>query len=222
MKWLAVLLLSAALQSAGAAQSAPSEAPPAATVPGSGPRLFFSRSFPGSAPPYIQVTLEKNGDVEYREAVDDDLPLKFKLNPANTEELFGLAGKLDYFKHPIEAPVKVAFMGTKTFRYENGGEKSEVKFNYSQDLNAQALLDWFERLAETAQNRINLERAAKYDHLGVMKALLLVEAALDRGRLASPEQFLPMLDRIANNEIYMHTARARAAEIAEIIRGPKK
>ena len=35
------------------------------------------------------------------------------------------------------------------------------------------------------------------------------------------EQFLPMLDRIAKNEIYMHTARARAAEIAEAIRKSK-
>ena len=208
MKWLAALLLAGVAAQAAAAEDAP--------------RLFFSRSFPGSAPPYIQVTVDKSGAVEYREAVDDDLPLKFKLNPAKTTELFGLAEKLDYFKNPLESPVKVAFMGTKTFRYENGAEKSEVKFNYSQDVTAQTLLDWFERLAETAQNRINLERAAKYDHLGVMKALLVLETALDRNRLAAPEQFLPLLDRIANNEMYMHTACARAAEIAETIRNPKK
>lgn len=221
MRRLAVLLISAAVLPA-VAQTPAAEPAPAPTAPKPGPRLFFSRDFPGSAPAYIQVTLEKTGDVEYREAVDDDLPLKFKLSAANTEEMFGLADKLDDFKHALEAPVKVAFMGTKTFRYENGSQKSEVKFNYSQDLNAQALLDWFERLAETAQARIDLERAAKYDHLGVMKALLHVEGELDRGRLAAPEQFLPMLDRIANNEVYMHTARVHASEIAETIRGPKK
>jgi len=187
-----------------------------------GPRLFYSRSFPGSTPAYIQVTVEKTGEVEYREAVDDDLPLKYKLNDADTAAIFGLAEKLDYFKHPLEAPVKVAFMGTKTFRYEDGGKQTEVKFNYSQDVTAQTLLDWFERLAETAQLRISVERAAKYDHLGLMKALLGLEASLDRARLADAEQFLPLLDRIAANETYMHTARARAAEIAEIIRGPKK
>jgi len=198
----------------------------AAAVPmalaGDGPRLFFSRNFPGSVPPYIQVTLEKSGDVEYREAVDDDLPVKFKLDQAGIDAVFGLVEKLDYFKHPLETPVKVAFMGTKTFRYEDGSQKTEVKFNYSQDVTAQALLDWFERMAETAQNRISLERAAKYDHLGVMQALISLDASLERGRVAGPEQFLPLLDRIANNEVYMHTARARAAAIAETIRGPKK
>jgi hypothetical protein len=182
------------------------------------PRLFYSRDFPGSVPAYFQVTLLKNGDADYREAKDDDLPLTFKLSADEVEEVFGLAEKLDHFKHPLEAPVKVAFMGTKTFRWEEGDKKTEVKFNYSTDPSAQLLQDWFERMAESAEHRIELERAAKYDHLGVFKALLLLESALERGRLVAPDQFLPMLDRIAKNENYMHTARARAAEIAEAIR----
>jgi hypothetical protein len=35
------------------------------------------------------------------------------------------------------------------------------------------------------------------------------------------DQYLPILDRIAKNESYMHAARERAAEIAEAIRNPK-
>src|SRR5690349_8248738 len=93
-------------------------APLAAGMAGDAPRLFFSRSFPGGAPPYIQVTVEKNGDVEYRESADDELPVKYKIGSAETDAIFALAEKLDRFKHPLEAPMKVAFMGTKTFRYE--------------------------------------------------------------------------------------------------------
>ena len=188
---------------------------------GDGPRLFYSRSFPGSVPPYLQVTLGQNGDAEYREAPDEDDPLKFRIAEADTREVFALAEKLDYFKHPLESPLKVAFMGMKTFRYENGDRKSEVKFNFSEDLAARELTDWFERMAESAQHRIELERTAKYDRLGVLKALLLLESAMDRKRLVGLDQYLPMLDRIARNESYMHTARARAAEIAEAIRNPK-
>lgn len=185
---------------------------------GDNDKLFYSREFPGSTPAYLQVTVTKAGAVEYREAVDDELPVKYKLTPADTEEVFGLVKKLDRFQHPLEAPVKVAFMGTKTFRIEDGDKKTEVKFNYSTDVNAQALQDWFERMAESAEHRIDVERAAKYDHLGVMKALLLLEGAMERGRIVAPQQFLPILDRIVDNENYMHTARARAAEIAEAIR----
>jgi hypothetical protein len=76
-------------------------------------------------------------------------------------------------------------------------------------------------MAESAQHRIELERTAKYDKLGVLRALLLLQSALERKRLVGYDQYLPMLDRIAKNETYMHTARARAAEIAEAIRSPK-
>jgi len=203
MKWLLIPIFAGAL------------------LAGDAPSLFYSREFPGSVPPYIQVTVEKSGDAEYREAVDDDLPLKFKLTETESKTVFDLADKLEHFKNPLEAPVKVAFMGTKTFRYLEGGRKTEVKFNYSAEPAAQTLLDWFERMAESAACRIELERAAKYDRLGVVKALLQLETALERGRVVAPEQYLPILDRIVKNENYMHTARARAAEIAEFIRGAK-
>ena len=186
-----------------------------------GPRIFCSKSFPNSVPAYTQITLDRAGNAEYREAPDDELPVKFKLDEASVQAIFDLADKLDHFKRPLETQLKVAFMGEKTFRYENGAEKPEVKFNYSEDLSAQAILDWFERMSESAQHRIDLERAAKYDKLGVDKALRLLWSAMDRKRLVGLEQYLPMLDRIVNNDSYMHTARAKAAEMAESIRANK-
>jgi hypothetical protein len=203
MKWSLILLFASVL------------------LAGDGSRLVYSRSFPGSVPAFMQVILDKAGNAEYREAEDDELPVKFQLTAADTQAVFDLAGKLDYFKHPLESPLKVAFMGMKTFRYENGAEKSETKFNFSEDATARDLQDWFERMAESAEHHIDLDRAAKYDKLGVFKALSLLESALERKRLVGMDQFLPTLDRIAKNETYMHTARARAAEIAEAIRTPK-
>src|ERR1035438_1844687 len=88
-------------------------------------RFFYSKSFPGSVPAYVQVTLEKNGEAVYKEAPDDDLPLTFKLTEAETAEVFRLVEKLDYFRHPIESGLKVAFLGTKTFRLENGTENAK-------------------------------------------------------------------------------------------------
>ncbi len=184
-------------------------------------RLFYSREFPGSTPAYFQVTVTKAGEAEYKDAPDDDLPVKFKLDTESAQEVWGLAEKLGFFKKPVESPAKVAFMGTKTFRLENGAEKTEVKFNFSEVKEAQALQDWFERMAESAQHRIELERTAKYDRLGVVNALTLLESALERDRIVAPDQFLPLLDRIIANENYMHTARARASEIAEGIRAMK-
>lgn len=186
-----------------------------------GARLFYSRAFPGSTPAYFQITLDVDGNAVYAEAPDDDLPLKFRLSDAETRQVFRLVEKLDYFKHPVESPAKVAFMGTKTLRYENGDQKSEIKFNHSDDAAAREIQDWFERMAESAQYRIGLERAVKYDKLGVPRALSLLWSAMEHNRLVAKDEFLPMLDRIANNEAYMHAARVSAAELAAAIRNPK-
>ena len=208
MKWALIFLLATlALEPAAIGADAPS--------------LFYSKSFPGSKPPYVQITLNQTGDVEYREDPKEDDPIKFRLQDSETQEIFGLVEKAGSLKKPLEAKVKVAFMGTKTFRYESGSERNEVQFNYTQDPAGQSLADWFERISETAQRRIDLERVAKYDKLGVVDSLLQLQITFDRKRLVAPEQFLPLLDKLANNESYMHTARTRAAEVAALIRAPK-
>jgi hypothetical protein len=135
--------------------------------------------------------------------------------------MFGLAEKLDRFKRPLESPLKVAQMGMKTFRLEDGANKSEVKFNFSEDADARALTDCFERISETGQDYFALERTVKYDKLGVNQALLQLNIAMDRKRIVSPEMFLPLLDRVARNATYLNMARARAANLAESIRATK-
>lgn len=185
------------------------------------PRLVFSKSFPGSAPAYVEITLDRSGNASYKEAADDDQPLRFQVPESDVAVIFGLADKLGHFNHPLEAPLKVAFMGTKMFRFEAGAEKQEVKFNYSEDPDAQALLDWFERISETEQHVINLERTVKYDKLGVNEALLLLQISFDHKRLVAPQQLLPLLDRVVKNDSYMHMARERAAGLAEAIRAAK-
>jgi hypothetical protein len=185
---------------------------------GAAPRLFYSKYFKGSVPEYVAITVERDGQVTYQEAKDDDNPIKIQLHAASCQEMFDLAEKLGRFQRPIESGLKIANLGEKTFRFEDGQEHHEVQFNYSEDLNAQALLDRFELITETEQHFINLDRTAHFDKLGVNDVLLELQISWDRNRLVDPEQFLPLLDRVAKNESYIHISRERAAAIAEAIR----
>ena len=83
------------------------------------------------------------------------------------------------------------------------------------------LLDRFEKVSETQSLYFDLERTIRFDKLGVQKSLLQIEAALDRKRLIGGERFLPLLDRVAKNETYMHMARERAAALADFFRKDK-
>ena len=186
------------------------------------PRVTYTKSFPGSDPAYMAATVDKDGAVTYRETKDED-PETFKLEPEMVQAIFDLADKLDHFKRPLESGLKVARTGDKTFRWENGADATEVKFNYSLDENARLLQDWFERISETERAMMNLRRAIRFDKLGVNDAVLRVDTAWSQKRLVGREQFLPLLDRIAKNEGFVNLARDRAARLACELRaaGPK-
>lgn len=185
------------------------------------PKVVYSKSFPGSALPYVAISVARDGHAVFNDSPKREDPIEFELEPEETEAIFSLAEKLDHFSRPLESGLKVARMGMKTFRYVQGGKQTEAKFNYTQDPDAQLLQDWFERITETVEHEINLTRAAKYDRLGVDGALLNLQISVERKRLAGGRILLPILDRIAKNGVYFNRARERAAAIADVIRAGK-
>jgi hypothetical protein len=194
-----------------------------AAGPDASPRLKFSKSFPGSLPAWEEIVIDKNGAGQYKDDPKDEDPLTFKLTAGEASQMFGLADKMDHFARPLESHLKVANMGMKTFRYEaDGASPGEVQFNYTEDLDGRALADWFERIADTERSLIQLETAVRFDKLGAQDAILKIEIIWNQKRLVGPEQFLPMLDRVAKNESFLHISRERAAALADSIRGLPK
>lgn len=191
----------------------------AALLGSDGDKLFFSRDFPGSVPEYFDVTVQRDGKVIYREALDDELPLEFQAPDADVSRLFEISEQLGYFQQPFPPPKrKTAFTGNKILRYAKAaGASGEVKFVAVDDLAAQELTDWFLRVADTEWHRINMERAMQFDRLGVNKAILQFHSAFDRGRIVAPRQFLPLLQSISNDMKVVHLARSRASGLAEQI-----
>jgi hypothetical protein len=192
--------------------------------PDGSPRITFSKAFPGSLPAWEEIIVDKTGAGQYKDDPKDDDPLKFQLAGAESGQIFDLADKLSHFSRPLESGIKVANMGMKTFRYEVDGQTkpAEVKFNYTEDVDAKALADWFERIAESERGLIKLETAVRFDKLGVQDAILQIEILRDQKRLVAADQFLPMLDRVAKNESFLHMARERAGTLADSIRAVPK
>lgn len=193
----------------------------AAALANADPIIVYSKSFPGSTPAFVLIELKRDGQAVYKEAVDDENPAHFKLAKEDVEEVFALAEKVDKLKRTLESGLKVAFMGDKTLKWVDGATVNEQKFNYTQDLDGNKLYDWFEKMTQSEFLYFQLERAVKFDKLGVHKAILQVEAAWDKKRLVAVDQFLPLLDRVAKNSSYLNMARERAAYLAETLRAPK-
>jgi hypothetical protein len=179
------------------------------------PKLQFTKSFPGSIPAFCSIEIGKNGALRYKESPTEE-PLLAQMQEASAAALFAMAEKLEYFKSPIESGLKVANTGKKTFRYEDeNGAATEVVFNYSLNETAKQLLDRFEQIAATERAYIDLDKTIHFDKLGVNDSLAQVEALWLRKELVAPEQFLPLLTRIAAHDSFMHLVRERAARLKD-------
>ncbi len=183
-----------------------------------GPMVSFSKSFPGSVPAFEMVTVQQDGTASYNESTDKDNAENFTLEHSAVTAVFDYAEKLGRFKGTLESGLKVANMGAKTLRWENGSEASEAKFNYSQDESVSKLADLMEAIGESEREYLLLKRTIRYDKLGVNDSMLRVHILYNRKRLYGTAQYLPLFDRIAKDETLVHIARERAAEVAELIR----
>lgn len=209
---VASLVLVLAASDAGAATGAPA----AATI-------TFRKVFKQSFPEFVEIKINDTGAATYdiRQLDDDASPQPFDVSRPTVEKIFQLAAQLHHFEGlNLDVHRKIANLGEKTFRYESGGESHEVKFNYTLDANATALLDLFEGLGRQQIDLSNLQRAMRYDRLGVNDALLRLEADLNNKLLPEPDRLLPALDQAASNDKFLDIARQRARALAGRIRNP--
>ncbi len=188
----------------------------------SGQRITYTKAFPGSDPEYVSISVDRSGMVFYKEMADDDAPDTFQLEPKFTDTIFDLATKLGHFKKSVESGAKVANMGAKTFRWEDGNDAGQTTFNYSNDASAQALWNWFEWMTSSQRAYLELNRAVRHDKLGVNDALIKITDLWTDSKLVGTPQCRPLFDRVAKDESFIHLARERAAELADAVRAWSK
>jgi hypothetical protein len=186
------------------------------------PRVVYSRTFQGSVPPYFSVTVERTGKAVYNESKDPDNAEELQLEEALTKTIFEYAEKLDHFQKPLESGLKVANMGQKMFRWENGGQTSEAAFNYSLIEDAKALTNKMDSVAESVRLALELKREIKHDHLGVNATTMKMENAWIEHRLVGASLLVPVLEQVAESDVFIHMARERARKLAEALRSAAK
>jgi hypothetical protein len=186
------------------------------------PVFIYKRVFKESVPEFIEIKIPENSaspTFEIRQLDEEPGATAFELGPALRSRIFSLIGQLNHFKGvDLDVHRKIANLGEKTFRWENGAESFEVKFNYTLNAPAMQLLQICEGLARQQELLELLQRRMKYDRLGVNDALMQFEADLNKGVLPEPQRALPLLDQIAGDSRFVDIARQRARALAERIR----
>jgi hypothetical protein len=185
-------------------------------------KVTFRRVFQGSTPEFIEISVRddsNNASFEIRQLDDDPGSQPFEVSETLRAKIFSLAAALQNFQgQDLDVHRKIANLGEKTFRWDQGSASHETKFNYTLNANASQLLQIFEGLARQQEHYSLLARRIRYDRLGINDALLQFETDLNHGRLPEPERLLPLLDQIASDSKFVEIARQRARSLADRIR----
>jgi hypothetical protein len=183
-------------------------------------KLTYSRTFKGSTPEYLLITVDSKGSGTFESHKLDEAqsPRPFQLSVGTTERIFALAGHLHNFQSvDLDSHRKVANLGQKTFTYQQGDDVNRVVFNYTEDRMARELVDIFEGVGTVEEHIAALEFGMKYDPLALPQELLQIQIELNNKSLADPEMLLPTLDKIAHGSRFLHLAQVRAQQIIERI-----
>jgi len=182
----------------------------------------YRRIFKSSSPEFIEIRIQQNSTsatYEIRQLDEDPAAVPFEVGPALRGRIFQLVSELHYFKGlDLDVHRKIAYLGEKTFRWDSGGESTQVQFNYTLNTAATQLLQICEGLARQEELIELLQRRIKYDRLGVNDALLQFETDLNKGELPEPARALPLLEQIANDSRFVEIARQRSRALAERLR----
>jgi len=198
--------------------------PPVVYSAGS-PVIIYRRVFKSSVPEFIEIKVPEKGDCTYdiRQLDEEPAVQSFLVGDALRAKIFELASQLNDFRDlNLDVKRRIANLGQKTFRWQQGSETHEATFNYTLNVPANQLMQIFEGLARQEQHREILLRRMKYDRLGVNDALMQLETDLNRRAIPEPERLLPVLDEIANDSRILDVARERARSLAERIRNPQQ
>ena len=188
-----------------------------------GAKITFKRVFVGSSPELIQLSVREDSNAatyEIRQLEEDPEPLPFEVGEGLRSKIFSLAAELHHFEgQDLDVHRKIANLGEKTFRWEQGTVWHETKFNYTLNQTASQLLQIFEGLARQQEHFALIARRMKYDRLGINDALLQFESDLNRGLMPEPQRLLPLLDQISSDPKFVDIARQRARTLGERLRG---
>jgi hypothetical protein len=104
-------------------------------------------------------------------------------------------------------------MGQKTLAYQSGDDVSQVTFNYTENKEAQELVEILERIGTVEEHISTLEFEMKYDRLSLSQELWQIQTELQNKSLTNPELLVPTLEKIAHDSHFLHLAQVRSQDI---------
>ncbi len=118
-----------------------------------------------------------------------------------------------------QADKQFPHLGTMRIGMEQGTRKRVAEFNWTNNTNAEILINEYRRAADQAILIFDISVSRENQPLNAPKLMEVMESLMKRNGLSDPEQLLPLLKELSTEERIPLIARNHALRIMKKIRG---
>jgi len=176
--------------------------------------------------PWIQLdlSLEGVGSVRFRRGESDDtLDRKVKLQPSTLNRIAELIARSSFLtsEEDYQSKRDFAHLGWMTISVNQGGKQRTVRFNYTQNLDMAELAEIFRAISNQAITLFDIDLSIQHQPLDLPRMLDSLENELHLERFAEPDQLIPTLRDIAQDDTLPLIARNHATRLITSIQKGK-
>ena len=162
------------------------------------------------------------GTVKF-ERLNEDTPIvePLELSPAALARINAAWRALQFLDSntDYQADKQFPHLGTMRIGMEQGARKRVAEFNWTNNSNAEILINEYRRAADQAILIFDISVARENQPLNAPKLMEVMESYIKRNGLSDPEQLLPLLTELSTDEHIPLIARNHALRIIKKIRG---
>lgn len=162
------------------------------------------------------------GTVKF-ERLNEDTPIiePLALSPAALARINAAWQGLQFLDSntDYQADKQFPHLGTMRIGMEQGTRKRVAEFNWTNNTNAEILINEYRRAADQAILIFDISVSRENQPLNAPKLMEVMESLMKRNGLSDPEQLLPLLKELSTDEHIPLIARNHALRIMKKIRG---
>ena len=176
--------------------------------------------------PWIQLDLssEGAGTVRFKRGESDDtLDRKVKLAPSTLSRIAELIARSGFLTSAEDYQSKrdFAHLGWMTISVNQGGKQRSARFNYTMNQDISELTEIFRSISNQAITLFDIDLAIQHQPLDLPRMLDSLENELHLERFAEPDQLIPTLRDIAQDDTLPLIARNHATRLISNIQKGK-
>ena len=187
-------------------------------------RYRYEFSQPKFVVKHIVLEHDANGHgIVTFERLNEDTPITepIDLSPAALARISAAWRALQFLDSntDYQADKQFPHLGTMRIAMEQGTRKRVAEFNWTNNSNAEILINEYRRAADQAILIFDISVARENQPLNAPKLMEVMESYIKRNGLSDPEQLLPLLTELSTDEHIPLIARNHALRIIKKIRG---